>query len=59
MYIDGNSIYKTSTMKPVHSEIQNQLTDAHSTVFDAELFSDVSILNLFVLNCTAKLYSPF
>lgn len=59
MHIDGNSIYKTSTMKPVHSEIQNQLTDAHSTVFDAELFSDASIFNLFVLNCTTKFYSSF
>lgn len=39
---DGySSASATSTMKVGHSEIQNQLAEAYSTVFDAELFSDV------------------
>ncbi|CAO3639955.1 unnamed protein product [Mucor hiemalis] len=38
---DYSSAYTTSTMKVGHSEIQNQLAEAYSTVFDAELFSDI------------------
>ena len=33
--------YTVSSMKESHSDIQNQLAEAHATVFDAELFSDI------------------
>jgi hypothetical protein len=37
------AVFPTSMIGTSHSEIQNQLAEAHSTVFDAELFSDVSL----------------
>lgn len=36
-----NNVYSTTMIGTSHSDIQNQLADAYSTVFDAELFSDV------------------
>lgn len=34
-------VYSNTMLGTSHSKIQNQLAEAHSTVFDAELFSDI------------------
>ncbi|CEP13960.1 hypothetical protein [Parasitella parasitica] len=39
--ISATTAYVDSLPSTSHSKIQNQLAEAHSTVFDAELFSDI------------------